>query len=267
MIDRELRIDGQRPLFIGWRRPYSHIPQPDVRRMIEQYVAMDATKAPEVLILKIGAVAIFIHLNGNLVLTFLNIGRYIKLRRLHRTLTIPYHMTIDPYVEGRHNALEAQEGLPKGFVCCGVTATRPTIRKGKGTAILPCRVTLHVGRPIQFRLSHHVGRIYLERIARRNINRCTITVHFPIGRHSEYCPLRIIVIRTIKVFYAFIRRLRPTKSPLAIQRQSPVALMFTKRNEIRPCWLTIDLQHMVVFPIVMLFLCVGYTTHKQRYCQ
>ena len=189
MIDRELRIDGQRPLFIDWCRPYSHIPQSDVWRMIEQHIAMDATKAPKVLIFEIGAVAVFIHLNGNLVFTFLNIGRNVKLRRLHRTLTIPYPMAIDPDIEGRHNALEAQEGLASGFVCCCVTATRPTVRNNKRMAILTCGITLHVGRPIRFRLSHHEGRVYLKRIACRNINRCTITVHFPIGRHSQCCPL------------------------------------------------------------------------------
>ena len=157
--------------------------------MIEQHVAMNATKAPEVLILKIGAVAVFKHLNSNLILTFLNIGRNIKLRRLHRTLTIPYPMTINPNIEGRHNALEAQEGLASGSISGRTADRKPTIRKDEGTAILTCGITLHVGRPIRFRLSHHIGRVYLERIACRNINRCTITIHFPIGRHSQCCPL------------------------------------------------------------------------------
>ena len=54
--------------------------------MVEQHIAMDASEAPEVLVFEIGAIAVFIDLDGNLILTLQEIVGDVELRRFHRTL-------------------------------------------------------------------------------------------------------------------------------------------------------------------------------------
>ena len=61
---------------------------------------MNTTKAPEVLVFEIGTITIFIHLDGYLVFSLLDIGGDVELRRFHRALTITHLLAIDPYIEG-----------------------------------------------------------------------------------------------------------------------------------------------------------------------
>ena len=80
--------------------------------MVEQHIAVDASEAPEVLVFEIGAIAIFIHLDSNLIVTLPQITGDIELRGFHRTLRVTYLLAINPDIEGRHDTLEAQESLP-----------------------------------------------------------------------------------------------------------------------------------------------------------
>ena len=146
--------------------------------MIEQYVAMDAAKAPEVLVFQIGAVAIFIHLDGYLVFTRLDIACDVEFRWFHRALAVACLLSVHPDVECRHYALEAQEGL----------TLLPTNGHRERTAILPRRVALLVGRPVLLRFARHIGRVNLERIAGRDVDRCAVAVYFPVGRHRQRLP-------------------------------------------------------------------------------
>ena len=63
--------------------PDGKVRQANIGCMIQQHVAMDSAKAPEVLIFQIGTIAVFIHLDSYLVLSFADIGSDIKLARLH----------------------------------------------------------------------------------------------------------------------------------------------------------------------------------------
>ena len=60
---------------------------------------MDAAKAPEVLVFQVRAVAVFVHLDGYLVSTFLNIGGDVEFRRFHRALTVAHQLAVHPDVE------------------------------------------------------------------------------------------------------------------------------------------------------------------------
>ena len=214
--------------------------------MIEQHVAVNAAEAPEVLVFQIRAVAVLIHLHGYQVLTFLEIGRDVKLRRLHRPLAIAYALTVHPDVKGRHHALEAQKRL---------TAVCPTVRHGECAAVLSRRVSLFVGCPCGLRLAHDVWRVNLEGVACRDVDRRSVAlsarVDLPVGRHGKRCPACRVKVRAVEVLDALFGRLRPAEQPLAVQAEPAVALLLAVRNEIRPCRFTVDLQHVVVFPVVV----------------
>ena len=132
---------------------------------------MNTSKAPEILVFEIGTVAVFVYFDGYLVLAFLEIARHVELGGLHGALRIPYPLAVDPDIERRHDALEAQESL---------TAS-PTIGHIERAAILAGGVALLIGRPFFLGLTGHVRRIYLKRIASRNVYGCTITVDLPVG--------------------------------------------------------------------------------------
>ena len=170
---------------------------------------MDAAKAPKVLIFQIGAVAVLIDLDGDLVFTMFEIWRDVELRGFHRPLAVAYTLPIDPYIKSTHHALKAQESL--------AAITHPTFRHDEGTAVLPRGVTLFVGSPVFLRLSRNVGRIYLERIAGRDIDRGAVAVHLPIGRHGQRLPCRIVEVGTVEVYNPFIGCLCPTELPVAIE--------------------------------------------------
>ena len=213
--------------------------------MVQQHVAVDATEAPEVLIFQVTAVAVLIHLDGYLVLTFLNIGGDVELRRLHRALTVAYTLAVDPHVEGAHDTLEAQERLPAGC--------RPAVGQRKSAAVLSRRVALHIRRPVLLRLPRHVWRVDLEWVAGRDINRRAVAVHLPVGRDGQRLPPRGVIVSAPKILDALFGRLRPSELPVAVERQHAVSFPFTKGYKIGTGRFPIDLQHMVVLPVVMLF--------------
>ena len=68
VIYGELRVDSQCPTILFLRGTDGHIAQTDIGCMVEQHVAVDAPKAPEVLVFKIRPVAVFVNLDGYLVL-------------------------------------------------------------------------------------------------------------------------------------------------------------------------------------------------------
>ena len=113
-IDGKFGIDLQRKVAI--RRigqcPHGIIGQAHIARMVEQHIAVDSAKTPEILILQIRAIAIPIDLHGDSILPRLQVGRDVELRRLHAPLRVADLLAIDPDIEGTHHPLEAQEGLP-----------------------------------------------------------------------------------------------------------------------------------------------------------
>ena len=133
--NRQLRINFQGCIFIAFIQQCanSNINQPDLRGMIKRYAALNATKPPHILILKIRSIAILVYFNGNSVLSFHQIRSHIKFTRFHASLAIPHPFAIDPHVERALNAIETQKNLPGRF---------PVGRQRERTAVLTRRVSL-----------------------------------------------------------------------------------------------------------------------------
>ncbi len=146
--------------------------------MIQEHVPMNTAKAPEILIFQIRAVRVFINLDGNLVDSFLDIWGDVKLRWFHRALTVTDSLSINPYVESTHDALETEECLT--FL--------PSVRQGECPFVLSGRITLLIGCPFLLGLSHDIGRVNLERITGRDIDGGAVAIDFPVGRNSKRFP-------------------------------------------------------------------------------
>ena len=207
---------------------------------------MDASEAPKVLVFQIGAVAVFVDLDGYLVLTFLDVAGNIELRRLHRALTIANPLTVDPDVERRHDTLEAQEGL----------TLLPTGWQAERTAVLACGVALYVGGPLLLRLARDIRRVNLEGIAGRDVDRCAVGVPacvlLPVGWYGKCSPAAGIEVRAVEVAGALFRCLGPAELPCSVQTHHAVALLLGVWDEVGTGWFTMDLQHVVVLPVVVL---------------
>ena len=183
---RQLRIDLQGEIAgrgssgrVFRQSADGEITDADIRCGIEPNITVDAAEAPEVLIFQITAVAVLVYLYGYLVLACLQIRSHVKFARLHRTLRISHLLAVHPYIEGAHHALETQEGLtvlPKQQRICFQL---------EGTFILSGRIAFLVGSPVLLRCSHHIRRIYFKGITCRYIDRCTISVHLPVGWYCE----------------------------------------------------------------------------------
>ena len=180
--------------------------------MVEQHIAVDASEAPEVLVFEVGAIAVFIHLDGNLIVTLLEIAGDVELRGFHGTLRVTHLLAINPDIEGRHDTLEAQESLPR----------LPPSGEGEGAPILTCGIALLVGGPLALRFAHHIGRVDLKRIACRDVDRCAkamvAIIHLPVGWNGKLDPTAVVEVGAIEVLDAPLGCLRPSELPLAIER-------------------------------------------------
>src|SRR5574344_697772 len=141
--------------------------------MKECNVALYASETPEILVLEITAITIFVNLYGYLILSLTQVSCDIKFARFKRALTIPYPLTVHPNIKSRLHAIKTQEYLSR----------LPRQRQLKGTTILSRRITFIKSRPTLLRFRHDVWRIYLERISGRNVDRSSIAVNLPIGRN------------------------------------------------------------------------------------
>ena len=122
-------------------RAYGDIREGDVGGVKEGHIALYATETPEVLVLEIAAVAVFIHLYGNEIFTWFEIWGDVEFGCVERTLTVADGLTVDPDVECRHHTVEAEEGL-----ACG-----PRGGEGEPPAVLTRRRPLNECCPSVFR--------------------------------------------------------------------------------------------------------------------
>ena len=116
---------------------------------------------------------------------------------------------------------------------------------GERTTINTRGITFHVGRIFLLWGGHHIRRINLERVAAAAIDRRTIAVHLPVGRHGEGLPLGVIEVSRPETVRLFVGSLRPVELPLAIEGD------FSCMVEIGACRFAVDLQDALVFPVVM----------------
>ena len=250
---RQLRIDLQGEIAGRgcsgrelWQGVDGEITDADIRCGIEPNITVDATEAPEILIFQITAVAILVNLYGYLVLACLQIRSHVKFARLHRTLRISHLLAVNPYIEGAHHALEAQEGLTV------LTEQQRVCLQLEATFILSGRIAFLVGGPVLLGCSHHIRRIDFKGITCRYIDRCTISVHLPIGWYRERFPVLAAIVSTIEIHDSFLRRLRPSELPFTVEQHLAISLLCLIRHECSPCRFPVDGKHMLVFPVMVL---------------
>ena len=116
---------------------------------------------------------------------------------------------------------------------------------GERTTIDTRGITFHIGSIRLLWRGHHVRRINLERVAAAAIDRRTIAVHLPVGRHGEGFPRTVVEVGLPEAVGLLIGRLRPIELPFTVEGD------FTRMMEIGTGWFAVDLENTLVFPIVM----------------
>jgi hypothetical protein len=169
-----------------------------------------------------------------LVVTFQE-GCYAELGGFHGSLAVAHALTVYPYIEGAADGTEMDKDL----------LVLPFGRNSKRTTIDTRGITFHVGRIFLLWGGHHVRRINLERVAAAAIDRRTIAVHLPVGRHGEGFPRTIVEVGLPETVRLLIGRLRPIELPFAVEGD------FTRMMEIGTCRFAVYLKNTLVFPIVM----------------
>ena len=243
-VHAELRVYLQNkiPVISGLCRKGTHriITDTDIRRMYQVNAAVNPPETPEILVFQIRAVAVPVDFQRDPVLSGLQVTGDIEFTRLHAALAVSHPLAVYPDVKGAHYPLETQESL---------SFRLPSRRQNERAAVLPHRIPFLVRRITGFRLSRHPGRVYLERITRRHINRRTVPVYFPIGGNLEIRPASVVKIRPVKIRDSFLRHGRPPELPNPVQAQGAVVLPYGIRRESGSRRLAVNLEDMMVFPI------------------
>ena len=243
-VNAELRIYLQDEILIVRRNrksPHCIITDTDIGCVQQMDAAVDTTKTPEVLIFKIRAVTIPVNLQCDLILSGMQVVCNIEFTRFHTSLAIPYPFSIYPDIESTHHSFKAQKSLSVRF---------PSHRQNECAPILSDRVSFFIGRIVSFRLSHYSRRIYLKRITCRYINRCAISVDFPIGRNRKVLPVFIIKVCLIEIYDSFARNRSPSELPCSVQRHRTVSFLYGERSKSSPCRFTINLENMMILPVM-----------------
>ena len=170
---------------------------------IEITLACHAAEPPEVLILRVAAVAPAETLEGNEVVSGLHIGSDIKLGSHLRVFRIAHKLSVHIEVDIGSDRTEVGDDLP----------SVPVGRQLDYTAVRAHMVVL-VG---------HIGWIVLEvptpRKPHIHIHRVAISVKFPVGRHIECLPGRIVQIGLVEICRPLVGILYKLKLPRALERQ------------------------------------------------
>ena len=169
-------------------------------------IPVDTGEAEHVLILQIAAVTPFVDLDRDHILTFHQVFGDVELGIVVRALAVTYFLPIDPDIEGRVNPVEMEEYLLTG----------PVRGQGEVPPVGPCRIRLRKCGVTPLGLDE--GRIIQERICAVGIQRSTVALHFPIGRHVYLIPSRDIVLRGLETNRTVIGISYPVEFPLPIEK-------------------------------------------------
>ena len=162
----------------------------------------------------------------------------IEFGHIHATLAIAGHLSVNPHKESTLHTIEAQENA----------FTIPCFRQAEMTTIRTCRIAFYFRGITFLRLIFHIRRINFERKTCTYINRCTITVYFPVSRHRKIHPGGIVEIGLIEIQGSFLRSGNPMKFPSTIQTHASIAHFFFVRHILGTSRHTINLQNMMILP-------------------
>ena len=153
----------------------------------------------------------------------------------------------------------------------------PVGRKSKLTAIRSYRIRFFLYSIST--LSLYKRRIVTNGISNIGINRCTISVHLPVGGNRNLFPAGNIITRFIEIHRTFRRLLHPVKLPVSIQQQitgragtlprtgiSGIRLHLFRigeRNKCSPAFFFIDCIDTFIFPVIMTRCFQGFRHYFQ----
>ena len=165
---------------------------------------------PVILILQIGAVTIAHHLNCNGIFPLAHIFCNIKFRINLTVLRIAHHVTVDPQIKAGLHTAEINKNFTAHIV----------LRQHKGTAVAAGQILFRHKRRIQFTLSPDnlhlkagTGILSFKGIQHICVNRLSITVKLPVGRHWHISPSGNIKILPVKSVFHRLRTVIHMKLP------------------------------------------------------
>ena len=199
-------------------------PSSSVRRAVEQgadtkvadadagggyqlHAAVDAGHAPHVLVLKVTAVAVFHHLERQLVVGAVQIVGDTKLGGFHAALRVACKLAVHPNVEGTAHGTEPKEHL-HAF---------PFVGHAESATVYGGGVTLHKSGIGRFGLAHHPWRVNLESVATTAVDGSAVAIHLPVARYGKHLPGGVVERRALKPLGLLVGGLRPMEFPLTIE--------------------------------------------------
>ncbi len=195
---------------------------------INIHAAGDAAKAPEVLVLKVSAVAPAEYLQRDGVAARFYKGGQIEAGLQLAVLAVAHFAAVDPHAHVAGGAAYAQAYLRAdpvgGNVKCAPVLPHVVLFDGR------------VGRIVLVVTSPGVADIHIQRLAK--------AVQLPKARNRHRVPLRIVVADGLEAACADIRILVPFKTPDAVQGQGPLLV----RNECRTHRQAVLFEHVRILP-------------------
>ena len=204
-----LRINADRRVFIvgveiGLDEKVADV---DHGRAPQRHAAEDAAQTPHILIFQPRAGTIAIDLDGDEVLSRLDILRDIELRGVAAVDAVADFLAVDPEEERRIDAVEREKHA----------AAAPRARQLELAPVIADRIALFVSGPIFRRFAHHAGPVFLDRVTEIAIIRSAETEHLPIRGDGYLFPRGNIVLRLEKIQRTHFRSGNVIEFPRAVQ--------------------------------------------------
>ena len=171
---------------------------------IQVNIPFDTAQTPHILTLQISTRTPAIYFQRHHVLTFTQYIGNVPFGSRLRSLIIAEQLPVHPYIIERNHTLAAKY-YPASFPVGGYFEC---------TTI---RTDFVFGKWYQRRILLEVEHLIVKLISFVNINRCSISLSFPVAGHINIRPSSGIIRRLVEVFRAVIWILYPVEFPLSVQ--------------------------------------------------
>ena len=244
----DVHLQGRVPILaveIGVHEEISHVL---VGGRPEKYIAEDAAQTPEVLVLEVAAVAVAVHLHGDVVGTWPHVLRDIEQRRCAAILAVTNLLAVDPHVVCRIDTVKLQEHL----------ALLPARRQLERAAVTSHGVALCIRRVVAWRFTHDPRRVFLERIRDVRVQGNVVALSLPVARNGHFMPAGHVEVVAIEIGWSLVGIWGPMKLPGTVERLEPRVcgtlashgrfLVGVNRRRDTRCFLVAS-EHLFVLPI------------------
>ena len=218
------------------------------------HIASDTRHTPEVLILKVSAVAPAEYLQCDEVLTSLHILCEVEFSTELAILRVADKLAVHPHIHIRCSRADVEENI----------SADPLLWDVKGAAVRAHVVLLnrHIGRVVAEVATPSVADVYIDWVA--------IAVQLPHTWHLQVAPALVVIACCEEIGWTLVGILNPVESPSAVERKTvwvvevaicSCCLLGRAENLVRGVhWSSIDLIELGVTPLVEA-LC-----HKRSAC-